>query len=48
MFIRKDQITGAKTKTDFKTRQVIDWDATLTMWFLVGLVFFGGHYLIFS
>lgn len=35
MFIFKDQVTGADTKTRLRTKKVIDWDATLGRLFLI-------------
>lgn len=48
MFIKKDQYTGADTKTRFRSKKVIDWDATLTAWALVGVGVFVGFHLLFG
>lgn len=48
MFIHKDRITGADTKTKLRTKKVIDWDATLGTWFFVVIVIVAVRYVFLS
>ncbi len=39
MLIHKDQVTVAGTKTKLRAKKVVNWDATLTMWFVIVIAF---------
>ncbi|GFE51116.1 hypothetical protein So717_28690 [Roseobacter cerasinus] len=48
MIIKKDQVTGADTKTRLRTKKVINWDATVGLWLLFVLAIVGVRYVLFG